>query len=543
MAWSDFTQPPHLCSGTRLENKMLDTKARSCLRFFALACVVGMYATHALAAPSATTPAVSMFQVNDLTSNAHGRKDNDVTISRARAIEDLDALEQAITDNSSYIWSSTFPYQRTIAGIKQALPDEVSVNGLAVQINKLVRLFGDDHAQVRGWTANIPQRSVPFELGYADARYFLYQLEPEGLLDAEHPYVRAMDGVLIDEWVRVAGDIGQGPYSAVAARFSRGKRLFPYIDYLRSEMGLPLNDSVAVELVSEDGSRSVTRSIALVDEPQRKGRSFNLPTASRMLDNNIGYLRVPAHTGEREAEFLTRIDDEMKRFRNTDALVLDARMSGGGARRVLNSLFPYFMPADAAPYIFNVVKLRIPASKPDFDPLAIFGGAKRFLYIDDPDLPADEAAAYKEFARTFTPTWMPPADKFTNWYFMSLRPHADKPYYDKPVYMLVDWGVGSAGDIFTSAFKGWGNITVLGTPTMGRSGQGVVFPLPNSKLGVNLSTMSSYQKTGERYDTVGITPDIVVEPALSDWYNATDTVLDRMHAMLAAKLVEQGQGK
>ena len=521
---------------------MRDNKAFGRLRLLALVSVVGMYALPAMAAPASAGPVVSTFQVNDLTNNSLGRKDNDVSISRAEAIADLDALEKAITNNSSYIWSSTFPYKRTIDGIKQALPDEVSVNGLAVQINKLVRLFGDDHAQVRGWTANIPQRTAPFELGVADARYFLYQLQPEGLLDAEHPYVRAIDGVLIDEWVRVAGDIGQGPHSAVAARFSRGKRLFPYVDYLRSEMGLPLKDAVDVELVSADGSRSVTRSVALLDEPKNTGRSFNLGTASRMLENNIGYLRVPAHTGEREEEFLARIDDEMKRFRDTDALILDARMSGGGARRVLNSLFPYFMPADAPPYVFNVVKLRIPADQPDFDPLAIFGGAKRFLYIDDPDLPADEAAAYKAFARTFTPTWSPPADKFTNWYFMSLRPDADKPYYDKPVYMLVDWGVGSAGDIFTSAFKGWGNITVLGTPTMGRSGQGVVFPLPHSKLGVNLSTMASYQKTGERYDTVGITPDIVVEPALSDWYNATDTVLDRVQAMLAARLARQGSG-
>ena len=163
--------------------------------------------------------------------------------------------------------------------------------------------------------------------------------------------------------------------------------------------------------------------------------------------------------------------------------------------------------------------------------------SKRFHYTANPAIPTDEARSYREFVKTFQASWQPPADKFTDWYFMSLRPDPVKPHYTKPVYMLIDWGIGSAGDIFTSAFNGWPGVTLIGTATMGRSGQGVVFPLPNSGLGVNLSTMASFQKTGERYDTVGIAPDIVMEPLPQDWFTASDSVLERAQKKLAEVLV------
>ncbi|MGV8944359.1 S41 family peptidase [Thermomonas sp.] len=502
-----------------------------------LAIVVG----GAVAAPrDAAAPVVSQFRVHDLTRNDLGASEGDSFITRKQAMQDLDALGDAIEGNSSYIWSTTFPYRASIEGMKAALPAKVSINGLSTQVNKFVRLFGDDHAQVPEWTSRIPQGSLPFQFGKSDTRYFIFTLAPAGLVNPEFPYVRSIDGVLIDEWLRVAGDIGQGPYSSTAARESKGYGLLPYINYLRGEMGLPVKPDAVLEMVSENGRAATRMTVAVSPVPvKRTLGTFRLPNESRMLEGNIGYLRVPAHTGDKAAQFIETVDKTMAGFRDTDALIIDARMSGGGARRVLNSLFPYLMKASDKPYIFNVVKLRLPENDADFGPLAVFDDdAKRFLYVPNPANPANEAEAYREFAKSFIPAWNPPADKFSDWYFMTQRPRADKPHYDKPVYMLVDFGVGSAGDIFASAFKGWRSVTTLGTPTMGRSGQGVVFPLPNSKLGVNLSTMASFQKTGERYDTAGIHPDIVIEPVPTDWYGATDTVLDRARALAAAKLVE-----
>lgn len=488
---------------------------------------------------------VSQFKPYDLSRNDLGTKDGDTNISRQQAMEDLDALGDAIEGNSSYIWSTTFPYREVIADMKAKLPAKVSVNGLSTQVNKFVRLFGDDHAQVPEWTKRIPQGSLPFQFGKSGTRYFLFTLAPAGFVNPAFPYVRSIDGVLISEWVRVAGDIGQGPYSSTAARESKGYGLLPYINYLRGEMGLPIKADAVLEMVSENGRLSTRMTVPVSPAPvKRELSTFRLPDESRMLESNVGYLRVPAHMGDKAKQFIATVDRTMAGFRDTDALIIDARMSGGGARRVLNSLFPYLMKQSDKPYIFNVAKLRLPENDPNFGPLAVFDDdAKRFLYVPNPANPANEAEAYREFAKTFRPAWNPPADKFTDWYFMTQRPRADKWHYDKPVYVLVDWGVGSAGDIFASAFKGWRNVIMLGTPTMGRSGQGVVFPLPHSKLGVNLSTMASFQKTGERYDTAGIHPDVVVEPAPTDWFGATDTMLDRAQAMIRVRLAEEAAAR
>ena len=504
--------------------------------------IVGLLAM-TLASPSFgrdVEPRGSGFHPYDLDRNDLGRSEGDRFISRAQAAHDLDVLAEAIDGNSSYITASTFDYRGALARIKAALPERVSVNGLSTQLNKFVRLFGDDHALVVGWEKRIPQTGIAVQIGRADARYFLYTESPGRLFDERHPYVRAIDGVPIEEWIRAMGDIGQGPLSSVSARFSRGYRLFPYTNYLRREMGLAEAPEVVLEMVSENGRDSAIRRLP-VDAPVKAmaAKPFRLPDDSRMLDGNVGYLRVPAHRGELADRFIAQLPEWMRRFKDTDALVIDARQGGGGRRAVLNALFPYFMPADASPYVFNVVKLR---QRPEnADPTQVFDDPdKQFWYVTDPKAPADERAAYARLTRNFVPAWNPPADRFTDWYFMALKPSADKPYYGKPVYMLIDWGLGSAGDIFTSAFKGYPGITLVGTATMGRSGQGVEFPLPNSQLEVNLSTMASFQKTGERYDTVGIQPDIPMEPVPGDWYGASDSVLTRVQALIAARQTSAG---
>ncbi|MGE0582914.1 MAG: S41 family peptidase [Steroidobacteraceae bacterium] len=473
----------------------------------------------------------------DLGRNDLGRKDNDTYISRTEAAADLEVLKECIGGNSSYIWSVTFPFAQSIERMQAKLPDKVSVNGLSTQINKLVRLFGDDHAQVIDWAARVPPGYTSFQFGKADKRYFLYSGAPAGFVNADFPFVRSIDGVLIEEWFRVAGDIGQGPLSSAAARFARGVRLMRHINYMRGEMGLPVRPDIALEMVSADGARAIHLKLPVATALDETTKPFNLPAHSRLLDGNIGYLRVAAHRGKEGDELRDSIDRLMREFRNTEALIIDARQSGGGKREILNALFPYFMPPGSPPYVFNVAKVRIPQGDKTFDPLAVFDSPdKRLLYAQNPKNPADEAAAYRQFAVSFQPVWSPPAGKFTDWYFMTQRADPLKRFYSRPVYVLIDWGIGSAGDIFVSAFKDWRDVTLVGTPTMGRSGHGREFLLPHSKLVVNLSTMASFQKTGQLYDTVGIAPDVPMEPVPTDWFGTTDTVLARAKAMAAAAI-------
>ena len=128
-----------------------------------------------LAALPAPQPALARvpgfhFHPYDLGNNGLGHKDGDRAISRAQAEADLQVLAKAIDENSAYTWSSTFDYRKSLAQLSAALPEPVSVNGLSVQLDRFIRLFGDDHAQVIDWDQRLPQAGVPFRIGKADAQ-------------------------------------------------------------------------------------------------------------------------------------------------------------------------------------------------------------------------------------------------------------------------------------------------------------------------------------------------------------------------------------
>jgi C-terminal processing protease CtpA/Prc len=83
-----------------------------------------------------------------------------------------------------------------------------------------------------------------------------------------------------------------------------------------------------------------------------------------------------------------------------------------------------------------------------------------------------------------------------------------------------------------STFKGWRNVTLVGTPSNGRSGNSRAFELTNSGIPARISTMASFQKTGDKYDNVGIAPDIHMEAEISDWLGRSDTILDRVYSLV-----------
>ena len=84
----------------------------------------------------------------------------------------------------------------------------------------------------------------------------------------------------------------------------------------------------------------------------------------------------------------------------------------------------------------------------------------------------------------------------------------------------------SACDIFLGAFKGWRNVTLIGTPSGGGSGCKVNYRLHNSLIRIQLSSMASFQPNGKLYEGNGIQPDIYIEPVPTDFIGRTDTVLD-----------------
>ena len=464
-----------------------------------------------------------------------GCADNDgpeeeTLLTRAEAAADLDQLAELIENRSSYIYSVDFDYRGTVEKLKKELPPEVPRKVLGLEIQELLQHLGDNHAKVDGWEAWLSQRFSPAKFGFRQDRVFAYWPDRSGLVDPGHPYVRAIDGVPIERWIGRAGDITSGPTASESQRWARSIDLMRYIRYMRSELGLEDPDSVALELESEDGQRVVTQSLPVAEELTHTEKAFGLGKESRFFPGNIGYLRIYS---QRDDDLLESIDGWMKRFRDTRALIIDARQCGGGRRSNLQVLFPYFMSPDDPPYIANVAMLRVPEGETDFDPRGKLGvGDKKLKFVEDDDVTTEERDALEEFLLDFEPQFHPPKEKFAGWYFMAMTAKPGKYFYDKPVYLIMDWGVGSAGDIFVSTFKGWRNVTLVGTPSNGRSGNSRAFELSNSGIPARISTMASFQKTGAKYDNVGIAPDIHMEAEISDWLGQSDTILDRVHSLV-----------
>jgi C-terminal processing protease CtpA/Prc len=70
----------------------------------------------------------------------------------------------------------------------------------------------------------------------------------------------------------------------------------------------------------------------------------------------------------------------------------------------------------------------------------------------------------------------------------------------------------SASDVILSSVKGLPNVTLIGEPSVGGSGARIITTLRNSGLDLYLSSMPSFQNTGQLYETNGILPDIYLDP-------------------------------
>ncbi len=458
---------------------------------------------------------------------------SDRFLSKSAAAEDLDELRQIISERHSYIASVAFPYDRALEAMSRRLPEKVSVDNLSLQVHKLVQHLGDSHAQVMGWRDHLPKGYSPVAIGVKGNLGFAYRPQTRRLLDEQHPYITSIDGIPFHRWMEVAGDVTSGPQASRSQRLARSLTLLRFTEYLRRELSLPSRKHMTLELTdARDRSVSIVE-LPVLDHFNPSEKLLPLADESTVLPGNVGYLRI--HSQQVPA-LTRRIDDLMRQMRTTDALIIDARQCGGGTRDNLNALFPYFMHPDDGTYIYNVARLRAAPETPAerlADMLKV--DDKAMGYRNDPQIDAQTKEALERFLKTFQPSWEPPADDFTDWYFGALRPVAGKFYYDRPLYLLMDWGVGSAGDVFVSAFKGWRNVTLVGQPSNGRSGNSIPFQLANSGISVRLSTMASFRKCGEMYDGYGIAPDITMEAEISDWLGETDTMVKRVLALATAR--------
>lgn len=449
-----------------------------------------------------------------------GRKSEWLTAEQARA--DLDALEAYLVDRHSYLELKKVDYEKALDAVRASLGKRILKDDLGIQLNKVIALLGDGHARVRGSMRMLPPGFLPFSVGDAGGRVVAWTESNEFVVPG-HPYVQAIDGKPIEEWLEVAGRIDtQGAPQLMRAR---ALERLPFIEYVRSEMGLPAGKKLSVVFRSAESDAVVTKTFGIADRPVFAPRVRG--AEHEMLADQVGYLRI----SEMNSAAAAAIPRAMEALKDSRGLIIDVRGNGGGSRQALRVLFPYFMKPDAKPYVANIAAYRLSkAFRPD-------RLEARFMYAaQSGQWSKPERAAVKKAAKKFRPSWKLPKKKFSAWhYFVLSRSDAAKtPFYPHPVVVLLDSHGFSATDIFVGAFKGWPRVTLMGLPSGGGSGRQCQVDLP-SGFEVRLSSMASYLPNGGLYDGVGIEPDVRVERVPSDLLGKTDTQLERAQAWILEK--------
>lgn len=114
--------------------------------------------------------------------------------------------------------------------------------------------------------------------------------------------------------------------------------------------------------------------------------------------------------------------------------------------------------------------------------------------------------------------------------------------YTRPVVCLIGPGAVSSGENFVQMMRSLPNVTLVGLPTRGASGNPQPFPIPGTQLVVYFSRWVDLLPNGESFEGVGILPDVPVEARAKDLVDA-DPTLEKGLEVLRAKIAAGANGR
>ena len=436
---------------------------------------------------------------------------------KVQLLNALDSFKIALNDRWSYRYANNANYDMPIESLRQKIKKGISIDQFGVEIEKILALGIDGHSRIRGYAW--PEGAcLPFLLEADDDKFIAINPDRNAFLIDGFPFLTKIDGKPIHEW-----------YAKAAARVPKGSaewvkhrsivRFMGRLDYWREEFGLLKKETVTVELSNASGSELRVLNLAVAKKPVSYPVWPN--QTSKLLTGNIGYLRLPNMQKEPS---INEIKSWMPKFKRADGLIIDVRDNDGGERDALNLLYSYIASPVSKPHVFNAAAYRLHPSRKD-DYLAGYS-----MYTKDSEKwDADTKTAIKEFKKTFRPQWQLPKGQFSQWHYAVLRrnPDPDIYYFDKPVVVLMNAKCFSAADVFLAGLKGVANITLIGAPSGGGSGNNETLKLGTTPIELTISTMASFQSNGKLFDGNGVQPDILVNQAPEYQIGGHDNLLDR----------------
>lgn len=195
----------------------------------------------------------------------------------------------------------------------------------------------------------------------------------------------------------------------------------------------------------------------------------------RRLKGNVGYLRIRNFYGDCfDAEF----EKNFKEISKTDALIIDVRNNSGGN-------------TDFAEHVLR----RLSADSIRLD------GWTSPCYIP----------AYASWGWQMPIHSVPPQ-------VMKTPPMADT--YTRPIAVLVDGGTFSAAENFCAAYLCMKRGHLIGTPTGGSTGNGVLVELIPNHSYANICSKHDTAPDGTEYVGIGVQPDVFVEETYDSYFNS-----------------------
>jgi C-terminal processing protease CtpA/Prc len=318
-------------------------------------------------------------------------------------------------------------------------------------------------------------------------------------LEVELP-LRSVIETIDDEPAAERARRERGPYIFASTRHDRDDKIIAEALYG------PPGETVRIVYVTPAGER---RRLTLDRDRRRRDDEWLLPTRStrprfdfRWLDDDIAYVAVNTFNDEGVVDDFEAALPELYRAK---ALVVDIRKNGGG-----NSSNGYGIAA----YLTN-------------DTLQTSAWKTR-----------EHVAAYKAWGRF--------SDKYRNYFRMNAWrdggthgpvPPAEGHRLIVPTVVLQDHATFSAAEDFLVAIDAIPQITTIGRPSGGSTGQPLSIDLPGGGH-ANICSKRDTYPDGRDFVGIGIAPDIVVEPTVEDVQRGRDPALERAVELLRSRLSE-----
>ena len=224
----------------------------------------------------------------------------------------------------------------------------------------------------------------------------------------------------------------------------------------------------------------------------------------KWINKDIAYIALNSFSNW---DIMDLFSDKLPEIRKAKKLIIDLRKNGGGNEGVGREIIKY-LTKDTTLY-----------------------GSKSQSRLHIP--------VYKAWGK-----WTNAKDTINNaWKKQSYLSYHDQYYYDFPyepystsnmdisrieipTVILIGHSTASAAEDFLIYADNQENMTKIGEPTFGSTGQPMIFNLPNGGIG-RVCTKKDTYPDGREFVGVGIQPDVEVKKSFSDYMKNKDPVLEK----------------